>query len=117
MEKTIERADLEAADKGSFYTIAGAGGDLAQWVEGYEKELEAQSIGTPKQWLVTSGAAVNLYAIRKKGGLIKDADQFPDDLVILLFPLEGLNVGKLSMFKVLWEDRWFDDVIQNIRLA
>jgi len=115
--KTIEKADLEAAYTGSFYTIAGAGGDLQEWVAGYEKELEAQGIGTPTQWFVTSGAEVNLYAIRKLGGLTKDDDQFPDDLVILLFPLDGLNVGKLAMFKLNWEDRWFDDVIGNVRRA
>lgn len=41
-------------------------------------------------------------------------DPFRDDLTVLTFPLDGLHVGKLAMFKLTMEDRWFDDVTDNM---
>ena len=36
-------------------------------------------------------------------------------LTFLLFPLTDLNTGKLAMFKMRMQDRWFDDIINNMR--
>ena len=108
-------ADLKAAYEGSYYFIAGTGGDLQEWVSGYEDLLTKESIGTPTLWLKTNGATVNGFASQHYGGLIADNDQFPGDLACLLFPLDGLEVGRLAMFKLQMEDRWFDDVVQNMR--
>lgn len=108
-------ADLKAAYEGSYYFIAGTGDPLEEWITGYEGLLKEQEIGTPKQWLKTNGATINGFAAQKKGGLIASDDQFQGDLTCLLFPLDGLHGGRLAMFKIQMQDRWFDDVIQNMR--
>lgn len=33
---------------------------------------------------------------------------------MLMFPLDGLNVGKLAMFKIRFGVRWFDDIVDNM---
>lgn len=106
----IKTADLEAAYAGSWYTIIGAGGDPQEWVKGYEGMLKEADIGTPAAWYSALGSAVNEYV-----GPANPQDAFKDDLTFLLFPLDGLVVGKLAMFKLQMEDRWFDDIIQNAR--
>ena len=108
-------ADLEKAYEGSYYFIAGTGGELTEWVSGYEDLMVQREIGTPTAWLKTNGATVNGFASQHHRSLIVSNDQFPGDLACLLFPLEGLDVGRLAMFKLQMEDRWFDDVVQNMR--
>jgi len=108
-------ADLEKAYEGSYYFIGGCGGDLADWTSGYEDLMKEQEIGTPTAWFQTNGATVNGFAGQHNGGFIRKNDQFPGDLVCLLFPLDGLDVGRLAMFKLRMADRWFDDVVQNMR--
>ena len=116
--KTIKPiTDLKAAYDGSYYTILGAGGDLNDWVEGYEKFLSEEGIGTPTAWFTTTGGRVNKFARLRVGGELIPCDEFADDLVVLLFPLDGLNIGKLAIFKINMNDRWFDDVIQNMKGA
>ena len=108
---TAPLTDLDPAYKGSYYTIPGAGGDLAEWTTGYEDLLAKENIGKPTVWYTTTGAAVNSYA----GEGVAARDQFPSDLTFLLFPLDGLNAGKLAMLKLAMADRWFDDIIDNMR--
>ncbi len=112
----IEVADLQKAYDGSWYCIAGAGGDLQEWVTGYGDMLKEQEIGAPSAWFQTNGAAVNRFAEKKNGGELVARDAFPDDLTILLFPLDGLAVGGLALFKLQMADRWFDDVVENMRV-
>lgn len=100
--------NLKEAEDGSYYTILGAGGDLNDWVNGYDEILIAENIGQPSKWYQTTGAVVNDYA-HGLGG------EFPPDLTILLFPLDGLDLGKLAMFRLSHDDKWFDDVIANMR--
>lgn len=107
-KKLTKPAELEPLYKGSAYTIAGCGGDLEEWVNGYNEWLEAESIGTPKEWFSFTGALVNQYA----GDNV--TDPFRDDITLLAFTLEGLNVGKLAMFRLAHEDRWFDDLVNNM---
>lgn len=40
---------------------------------------------------------------------------YPDDLNFLAFSLEGLDIGKLAIFKLQAQDRWFDDIVDNNR--
>lgn len=109
--------DLGEAAEGSYYTILGTGGDLDEWVEGYEKLLADEGIGKPIQWYQTTGAAINKHKVRAfGGGRLHENDGFQDDLAALLFPLDGLDVGKLAIFKLQMRDRWFDDVIDNMRV-
>jgi hypothetical protein len=113
----VPLADLDAAYRGSWYFIAGAGGDLQEWIDGYEGLLAEQGIEKPRQWFRTVGAEINRFAEHQKGGLLAHRDAFQADLTCLLFPLDGLNMGRLPLFKIRMEDRWFDDVIQNMRVA
>lgn len=104
MEKLI---DLKEAVDGSFYTIAGAGGELQVWVDGYEKMLAEARIGKPEKWFTFTGEDMN------KTYSLKGDKAYPNDLTFLAFPLTGLNVGILAMFKMQQGDRWFDDIVNN----
>ena len=33
----------------------------------------------------------------------------------LAFPLDGLNVNKLAILKLQLGDRWFDDIVDNLK--
>lgn len=102
--------DLQQAYDGSYYTIAGAGGPLQDWVDGLTKLMKDEGIGTPTAWYTTTGRAVNEYAQPRS-----ERDAFKDDLTFLMFPLDGLATGKLAIFKLQMQDRWFDDVVDNMR--
>lgn len=108
-EDMYKIADLEAAKAGSFYTILGAGGELQDWIDGYEDHMAEQGIGKPTEWFLTSGGSINDFARPARR-----EDNFPRDLAVLMFPLDGLNTGKLAMFKLVMEDRWFDDIVDNM---
>jgi hypothetical protein len=97
-------AEMEA---GSFYTITGTGGDMNQWVTGYSKLLEEKGIGTPSQWFSFTGKDMN-----EAFGLT-GTTAYKDDLTFLAFALDGLDGGKLALFKLRMEDRWFDDIVAN----
>jgi hypothetical protein len=106
----IDRADLPDAYQGWYYTIIGCGGDLQEWVKGYNGLLQDAGIGTPSRWLQTTGAEVNAFA----GTIGAVNDPFKNNLTLLMFPLEGLHGGRLAMFKLQHMDRWFNDVVDNM---
>lgn len=113
-QKVIEemtQRKFKEAYRGSWYTIFGTGGDLQEWVAGYERELAEQNIGTPKQWYRTTGAQINQFLKPTE-----DRDWLPADLTVLMFPLDGLS-SKLPIFKIVMQDRWFDDFVDNTRSA
>lgn len=91
----------------SWYTITGVGGDLQEWKDGYTKLLEGAGIGTPLEFHTFTGRDYN-EAFHTTG-----ANRYPDDLTFLTFPLDGLHIGKLAMFKLQMQDRWFDDIVDN----
>lgn len=101
--------DLSKAEAGSYYTISGAGGDVEEWRAGYEEMLRGIGAGKPKVWYQVTGRDINVYADPSW------QDAYPDDLTVLMFPLDGLDVGKLAIFKIEMQDRWFDDIVQNMR--
>lgn len=101
---------LKDAYRRSHYAILGAAGNLDEWVTGYNKLLDEQGIGTPTCWSRTTGEDINDY-VAAHGEVI---DFLASDLVVLTFPLDGLNVAKLAMFMLDMKDRWFDDVIDNM---
>lgn len=103
----IAKVDLQKAYNGSYYTILGAGGDLQEWVDGYNEMLAEEGIGKPTDWFYAKGAQVN-----KEFGLT-GSEAFKARLTILFFPLDGLDIGKLAIFKLRRGDRWFDDIIDN----
>jgi hypothetical protein len=110
----IETADLQAAYASSYYTIIGVGGELADWIDGYNGLLAQREVGTPMQWFQTTGADVNLYARSRNSGAIKVNAKFDNELVLLMFKLDGLNLASLAMFKIMNEDRWFDDIVSGM---
>jgi hypothetical protein len=112
MKHLSTKDDLQRAYNESWYFVAGCGGDLVEWVKGYETLLTRQKIGKPVGWYRTTGAVVNEFAgasfIERRG------NPFQPDTVCLLFPLDGLNAGRLAIFKLRMEDRWTDDVVDNM---
>lgn len=94
---------------GSAYTISGAGGDLKEWKDGYQDLFNKEKIGKIKKWYEFTGREMN----NEFGLTGKNA--YPSNLQFLAFPLEGLDVGKLAIFKLKMGDRWFDDIVNNIR--
>lgn len=98
---------LKKAYNGSYYTIIGAGGDIDDWKNGYQKLLDEANIGKIKEWITFRGTDMNDL------GKLSNDNRYPDDITFLAFPLDGLDIGKLAMFKLKMGDRWFDDIIDN----
>lgn len=99
--------NFEEMYNGSWYTIVGAGGDLDDWKEGYQKMLRESGIGEVARWESFTGEEMNNYY-----GL-KGTVAYPSDLAFLAFPLDGLSLYGLSIFKLAMQDRWFDDIVDN----
>lgn len=103
----LTKKDIDKAYDEWFYTILGAGGDLNEWFEGYQKLCDKNDIGQIPQWYVTTGKVLNdRWDLTGK-------ERFKNNLTILMFSYEGMNVGKLAMLKLRMGDRWFTDVIDN----
>lgn len=99
---------LQKAYEGSYYTITGVGGDAEEWKTGYADMLREQGIGEiTGEWISFTGKDMN-----ETYHLTGD-NRYPDDLHFLAFPLDGLDAGKLAMFKLQMQDRWFDDIVDN----
>lgn len=94
---------------GSWYTITGAGGDLQEWRDGYQKILNDRGIGTIQQWYDWTGRDMNdLYCLT-------GSNRYPDDLHFLGFCLDGLDIPALAILKIEMGDRWYDDIVDNNR--
>lgn len=103
----IRNEILKKAYDGSYYTISGAGGDIKDWKDGYAELFRKEGIGTISEWIEFTGKEMN-----EEFQLTGD-NRYPDNFQFLAFPLDGLNVGKLAMFKLRMNDRWFDDIVDN----
>lgn len=99
--------DFEKMYDGSYYTITGCGGDLNDWKNGYEELLKKEDIGEIKEWEHFTGKEINSFY-----GLSGNV-AYQNDLNFLAFPLDGLDIGKLTIFKIMMKDRWFDDIVDN----
>lgn len=102
--------ELDDAYRGSWCTFIGTGGPLEDWVDGIEERMELSDLGKPTKWFHTTGEVMNAFA-----GNVEDGDRFPGDLTFLMFPLDGLDMSKMVMFRLTWGARWFDDIIDNMR--
>ena len=98
---------LRKAYDGSYYAITGAGGDLDEWKNGYGTMLSKAGIGSVSEWVSFKGSDMN----REFG--LSGENRYQDDITFLAFPLDGLDVGKLAIFKLQMGDRWFDDIVGN----
>ncbi|MDE6695524.1 MAG: hypothetical protein K2K25_01455 [Muribaculaceae bacterium] len=101
-----EKVFSEAYD-GSYYTVIGCGGDLGTWTTGYSKMLKEAGIGEPRQFITFKGGDMNFSY-----GLTGD-NAYSDDLTFIMFPLDGLDVPKLAIFRLREGDKWFDDIVDN----
>ena len=95
------------AYEGSYYTVLGCGGDLDTWIKGYIQMLKDEGIGEPKQFITFKGRDMNITY-----GLTGD-NAYQDNLTFLMFPLDGLDVPKLAIFRLRAGDKWFDDIVDN----
>lgn len=105
--KTLDSVSFDEMYNGSFYTIIGAGGELSEWVNGYEELLAKDGIGKPEYWATFKGHDINDHYD------FEGNNRFQEDLNFLVFPLDGLNVGKLALFRLRCGDKWFDDLVNN----
>lgn len=100
---------FNAAYDGSYYTILGCAGDLNEWTAGCQELLEARGIGTPKEFVTFKGADMNeIYGLTGNNA-------YDEGLTFLMFPLDGLDVPKLAIFRLQAGDKWFDDIVDNNR--
>lgn len=98
---------LQKAYEGSYYTIIGCGGDLNEWKCGYQDHLFKEDVGTIKEWIEFTGKDMN------ETYHLTGTNAYQDDLHFLAFPLDGLNINKLAIFKIMMGDHWFDDIVDN----
>ena len=106
----ITALNPQDAYDGSYYTIVGAGGNLDEWINGYEDLLQKESIGTPKEWFLSTGEDFNNYAQP-----VNVDYAFKTDLTMLHFSLAGLDTGKLALFRLRMDDKWYDDMVDNVK--
>lgn len=106
MVRIIRNPNLAELYRKDAYTILGTGGELQEWFDGYQELLDKQEIGEILEWYVFTGKDLNRFI---------GTHEFKNDITILAFPIENLNIGKLSIFKLMMEDRWFCDVVDNAR--
>lgn len=108
--KLIEVTDaglLKELASASAFTIEGAGGNLNEWMEGLNEEMTKLGIGDVNTFYTFKGKLMNdTYALT-------GSNRYPDTLTFLCFRLDGLNVGKLAMFKMQFGARWLDDIVDN----
>lgn len=108
--KELGMNEIEQAYDGWYYTVwcNVKNEDQNELIQAIESSLLREDCGTPKQWFKASGEAIN-----QKFGL--DGSYIKEDAEFLMFDYEGMNVGKLALFKLAMKDRWFTDIIDNAR--
>lgn len=104
----IKNEKIKKAYEGSYYTIEGAGGKIEDWINGYNKLFAESNIGEISDYVIIKGKEMNDEFD------LEGRDIYKNNLTILAFPLDGLDVGKLAMFKLRMQDRWFDDIVDNL---
>ena len=101
---------FERAYKGSYYTIVGVANE-EEYKEGYQKIFNENNIGKVKEWYSFTGKDFNeMY--NPKG-----VNKFRPGIHFLVFPLDGLDISKLSILKLQMGDRWFDDLVDNSKVV
>ena len=98
---------FKEAYNGSYYTIVGCAGDLDEWIAGYRELLGDRGIGKPEKFITFNGKDMNeVYGLTGNNA-------YNDELTFLMFRLDGLVVPKLASFRLMAQDRWFDDIVDN----
>lgn len=105
--KKIGISDLDKLYKGSYSTILGAGGPIEEWIDGISDWMKENDLGEMSDIYVFKGSDVN-----KKYGL-SGKNQFKNDLVILAWSNNKINMSKYAVKRLSMGIRWFDDIIDN----
>lgn len=94
---------------GSYCTYEGAASEKGykDWFDGVNKVFKEKDIGQIKTMYVFSGKDMNDFF------KLTGTNAYPDDLHFISFPLDGLDMGRLAMFKMSAGFRWFDDIVDN----
>ena len=95
---------------GSYCTMIGAGSTDGHkdWFDGINKALKEDKVGQIKTLYVFRGREMNEFFD------LEGDNRYKDDLTFICFPLDGLDIGRLTMFKLKSEMRWFDDICDNL---
>ena len=105
--KEADETKLRELENASAFTIEGAGGDLNEWCIGLNEILAKENIGQVKTFYTFTGKLMNdTYKLT-------GSNAYQNDLTFLSFMLDGLDVGKLAMFKMKFGARWLDDIVDN----
>jgi hypothetical protein len=76
-------------------------------MQGLNKLLAENEIGQVDTFYTFSGKLMNdMYGLTGK-------NRYPDNFTFLCFKLDGLDVGKLAIFKLSFGARWLDDIVDN----
>ena len=105
--RTVDSSEFDKMYDEWYFTIEGAGGDLNDWVNGIQEMLNGEGIGTVKEFVTFKGKDMNDFYE------LTGINRYPNDLTFLAFPLDGLDTGKLAMFKLQFGARWFTDIVDN----
>ena len=111
-DESVKETDdlLDKAYKGSYLTVIGAGGSIEDWKEGLQSMFDREKIGKVSEWIVFNGTDMNTKY------KLKGSKAYPGDLTFLACPLDGLDVGKLAMFRLRFDPnsmKWFSDIVDN----
>ena len=107
LKEVTTKGELLSLTDNSAFTIEGAGGNLLEWCVGLNEMLGNENIGQVKTFYTFKGKLMN-----ETYGLTGD-NAYKDDLTFLCFMLDGLDIGKLAMFKMRFGARWLDDIVDN----
>jgi len=102
--------NLKELEQGNYYTILGVD-SATDYENGYKKLLYKEGIGQPERWVYFNGQQMNAQY-----QLIGE-QAYPEDLGFLAFPLNGLDLGKLAIFRLRMGDSWFKDIVDNNDVA
>lgn len=107
LKEATTKGELLSLTDNSAFTIEGAGGDLNEWCVGLNEMFAKENIGQVKTFYTFTGKLMNdTYNLT-------GSNSYPSDLTFLCFMLDGLDIGKLAIFKLNFGARWLDDIVDN----
>lgn len=106
--KTIStEKEIKELYDNSYSTILGAGGDLQEWVDGITNWMKENNFGEMSNIVTFKGKDVNdLYNL-------EGDNRFKDDLTILAWSNDKIDMGRYCIPRMQMGIRWFDDIIDN----
>lgn len=99
--------EIKEVYNNSYSTILGAGGDLQEWVNGITEWMKENNFGEMSNIVTFKGKDVN------KIWDLKDNNKLPNDLTILAWSNDKIDLNKYCISRMQMGIRWFDDIIDN----